>query len=138
MQNIFWNIWIKNVFSNILENIFWKIHCLDFVCWVFIDMDNKILTIFLVWYFGWKFTHQKLFWKVLFFDNVGWIADIYLGEKMKRIIFKLCSLINILGGRKIAFICAEIEIEFSIVILRQCRSNILETLVVTYPIYKIC
>ena len=31
---------------------------------------------------------------------------------MKRIIFKLCSLINILGKRKIAFICAEIEIEF--------------------------
>ena len=29
---------------------------------------------------------------------------------MKRIILKLCSLINILGGRKIAFICAEIEI----------------------------
>ena len=31
---------------------------------------------------------------------------------MNWIIFKLCSLINILGKRKIAFICAEIEIEF--------------------------
>ena len=30
---------------------------------------------------------------------------------MKRIILKPCSLINILGKRKIAFICAEIEIE---------------------------
>ena len=31
---------------------------------------------------------------------------------MKMIIFKLCRLINILWKRKIAFICAEIEIEF--------------------------
>ena len=31
---------------------------------------------------------------------------------MNWIIFKLCSLINILGKRKIAFICEEIEIGF--------------------------
>ena len=57
---------------------------------------------------------------------------------MKRIIFKPCSLINILWKRKIAFICAEIEIEFSNS-PRQRRSNLSGTLlsIHIYPIYNL-
>ena len=92
-------------------------------------MDNYILTTIYLVILA-EYSHRKKYFEKYLFDNVcwivdiyfekylvgwrvdsgEWIVDIYLGEKMKRIIFKLCSLINILGGRKIAFICAEIEI----------------------------